>query len=312
MDVVVAGSHGLIGTALVAELRRQGHTVRRLVRSDPRGPDELRWDPDGGHLDPGALAGADAVVNLAGAGAGDHRLTASYRRTVLQSRTRTTSLISTTLAGLPDGPRILLQASAIGAYGDRGTTVLDESSARGDTFLAEVVRRWEASTAEAEAAGIRVAHLRSGIVLTPRGGALGRMLPIVRAGLGGRLGSGRQFWSWITLADEVGAILHLLTAPVSGPVNVTSPHPTPQVDVVRQLGRALHRPTVVPVPAFALRIALGEFSREVLGSVRAVPRVLLDAGYVFRHPTAADAAAWVAAGAPVPGDPLPDDRVAGT
>src|SRR4051794_30586750 len=205
MDVVVAGSHGLIGTALVAELVRQGHTVRRLVRSDPAGPDEIRWDPDGGHLDPEALTGADAVVNLAGAGVGDHRLTESYRRTVLQSRTRTTSLLSTTLAGMTDGPRVLLQGSAIGAYGERGATVLDESSPRGeDTFLAEVVRRWEASTAAAEDAGIRVAHLRSGIVLTPRGGVLGRMLPLVRAGLGGRLGSGRQFWSWITLADEVG------------------------------------------------------------------------------------------------------------
>src|SRR4051812_10291276 len=309
MDVVVAGSHGLIGTALVAELARRGHTVRRLVRSDPAGPDEVRWDPDGGRLDPGALAGADAVVNLAGAGVGDHRLTESYRRTVLQSRTRTTSLISTTLAGMADGPRVLLQGSAIGAYGERGGTVLDESSARGDTFLAEGVRRGGGSTAPPEDAGLRGGHLRSGIVLTPRGGALGRMLPLVRAGLGGRLGSGRQFWSWITLADEVGAILHLLTAPVAGPVNLTSPHPAPQIDVVRELARALHRPAVVPAPAFALRLVLGEFSRDILGSIRAVPRVLLGAGYVFRHPTAADAAAWVAAGAPVPSDPLPGDRV---
>jgi len=217
MIVVVAGSSGLIGTALVGRLRAEGHEVRRLVRRAPRTPDERTWDPDAGVLDPAALAGADAVVNLAGAGVGDKRLTPARKRVVLESRTRTTGLLARTVAGLDDPPRVLLQGSATGAYGYRGDTRVTEEEPYGTSYLAEVVRAWEAAAAPAVAdPRVRVAFLRTGIVLAPSGGALGRLLPLIRLGLGGPLGSGRQYWSWISLEDEVRAILHLLDAPVSG------------------------------------------------------------------------------------------------
>ncbi|MEN1976715.1 TIGR01777 family oxidoreductase [Cellulomonas olei] len=291
MIVVVAGSSGLIGTALVARLTAEGHQVRRLVRRPARTPDERTWDPDAGVLPPEALAGADAVVNLAGAGVGDKRLTADRKRVVLESRTRGTGLIASTLAGLDSPPRVLLQGSATGAYGDRGDEVVTEDEPYGDTFLAGVVRRWEAAAAPAvEHPDVRVAFLRTGIVLSARGGALGRLLPLVRLGLGGPLGSGRQYWSWITLEDEVRAVLHLLDAPVSGPVNLVA-QPATQVEVVRALAARLHRPAVLPVPAWALRVALGEFSQEILGSLRAVPDALTAAGFVHRHPTPEAAAA---------------------
>src|SRR5215218_2265890 len=217
MRIVVAGSHGLIGTALVARLRTDGHAVQRLVRRPAAGPGEISWDPARGVLEPRALAGADAVVNLAGAGVGDKRLTEAYKQVVRTSRTSTTSL----------------QASGIGAYGERGDDVLDESSPFGDTFFAGVVRDWEAAAAPAADAGARVAYLRTGIVLSPRGGALGRMLPMLRAGVAGKLGSGRQFWSWITLPDEIGAIVHLLHHDVAGPVNLAAPHPATNADLTR-------------------------------------------------------------------------------
>ncbi|QTE28401.1 TIGR01777 family oxidoreductase [Pengzhenrongella sicca] len=301
MRVVIAGSSGLVGTALVTFLSAQGHDVRRLVRRAPASPDEIRWDPDTGRLDPSDLEGADAVVNLAGAGVGDHRLTATYKRVVIDSRTRTTTLLAQTIAGLATPPEVLLQASGIGAYGllaGRGDEVLDESTALGDTFFAGVVRTWEGCAAPAEDAGVRVAYLRSGIVLAPRGGALGRLLPLVRAGVGGPLGSGRQYWSWITLTDEVAAIAHLLTAPVAGPVNFTSPEPATNADLTAALARAVHRPAVIKVPAFAVRLAIGEFSQEVLGSVRAVPRALSASGFTWTHPGIADAARWVTARPP--------------
>lgn len=296
MQIVVAGSQGLIGNTLVAALNRQGHDVRRLVRRAPAGADEISWDPDTGRLDPRDLDGTEAVVNLAGAGAADHRLTAAYRQVVLASRTRTASLLARTIAGLDARPRVLLQASGIGAYGThagRGDEVLDEFSTLGDTFFAGVVRAWEASTAPAQDAGIRVAHLRSGIVMAPSGGALGRLLPIVRAGLGGPLGSGRQYWSWISLVDEVGAIVHLLDAPVSGPVNLTTPHPATNAEITTALARAVHRPAFVRVPAFAVRLALGEFAQEVLGSIRALPGALSGSGFTWHHPDVPDVAAWV-------------------
>ncbi len=290
MVVVVAGSSGLIGTALLARLRAEGHTVRRLVRRPAVGPEEITWDPDAGVLDPAALAGTDAVVNLAGAGVGDQRLTAARKRVVLESRTRTTGLIARTIAGLDDPPRVLLQGSATGAYGYRGDDVVTEADPYGDSYLADVVRQWEAAAAPAvERSGVRVAFLRTGIVLARSGGAAGRLLPLVRLGLGGPLGSGRQYWSWISLEDEVRAILHLLDAPVSGPVNLVA-EPATQVEIVRALARAVHRPAVLPVPGFALRLALGQFSDEILGSLRATPAALTAAGFVHRHPTP-DAAA---------------------
>ncbi|MBO3084134.1 TIGR01777 family oxidoreductase [Cellulomonas fengjieae] len=293
MLVVIAGSHGFIGTALVPHLRRSGHEVRILVRAEAHGPAEIPWDPGTGRLDPHALAGADAVVNLAGVNVGSRPLTAARKREVLSSRLLTTDLLSRTLASLDDRPRVLLQASGIGAYGSRGDDVLDEGEPLGTTFFAGVVRRWEAATAPAQDAEVRVVHLRTGIVLGQGGGALGRLLPVLKAGLGGRLGSGRQFWPWITLVDEVRAIEHLLTAPVHGPVNLVTA-PSRNAEVVAALARALHRPVVVPVPAFALRAVLGDFSSEVLGSIRAVPAVLDASGFVPTHGDLRSAAEWVA------------------
>jgi uncharacterized protein (TIGR01777 family) len=293
MDIVVAGSHGLIGSELLAVLREQGHHVRRLVRRPPQTADEHEWDPDAGVLDPAVLEGADAVVNLAGAGIGDHRWTTAYKRTLVTSRTRTTGLIARTLAGLDDPAPVWLQGSAIGYYGDRGAQVLTETSTSGDGFLARLVREWEAATAPAQDAGVRVVHARSGIVLSPDGGALGRLLPLLRLGVGGRLGPGTQYWSWITLRDEVAALCHLLTAPVHGPVNVCAPQPATNAEITRELAAALRRPAVLAVPAFALRIALGELASDILGSQRALPTVLEASGFGFADPDLAGAARWV-------------------
>lgn len=293
MIVVVAGSSGLIGTALVQRLRAEGHEVRRLVRRAAGGADERTWDPDHGVLDPAHLADAGAVVDLAGAGVGDKRLTDARKRVVLESRTRTTGLLARTIADMDAPPRVLLQGSATGAYGYRGDTPVTEDEPYGDSYLAGVVRAWEAAAAPAvEREGVRVAFLRTGIVLAPSGGALGKLLPLIRLGLGGPLGSGRQYWSWITLEDEVRAILHLLDAPVSGPVNLTS-GPATQLELVRALAERAHRPAVLPVPGFAMQIALGQFSEEILGSLRAVPAVLEASGFVHRHPDAASAARYV-------------------
>ena len=295
MKILVAGSHGLIGTALVARLRHDGHTVHRLVRGPTAGPGEISWDPAAGRLDPRAVEDADAVVNLAGAGVGDRRLTPEYQDVVRSSRTSTTGLLARTIAGLGGRPPVLLNASGIGAYGERGDDVLDETSPLGDTFFAGVVRDWEGATAPAAQAGARVVLLRTGIVLTPRGGALERLLPIVRAGVGGRLGSGDQFWSWITLPDEIGAIVHLLRAhDVQGPVNLTAPHPATNAEVTREIARALHRPARLPVPAAALKLVLGAFSSEILGSIRALPAVLSASGFTWQHRSIGDAAEWVA------------------
>lgn len=291
MRVVVAGSHGLIGSALVGHLLAGGHDVVRLVRGTPAAGDQAPWDPDRGTLDPAVLADADAVVNLAGVNAGSRPLTPARRRAVVSSRLRTTTLLATTLAE-HGGARVLLQGSAVGAYGDRGDDELTEAEPLGHTFFADLVRRWEAATAPAEEAGVRVAHLRSGIVLAPHGGALGRLLPLVRLGLGGRLGSGRQFWSWITLHDEVRAIEHLLGADVHGPVNLVA-RADRNADVVAALASALNRPAAVAVPAFALRLVLGDFAQEVLGSARVVPAALAASGFAPDQPDLAAAAAWV-------------------
>jgi len=295
MQVVIAGSHGFIGGALVPLLRRDGHEVKVLVRGETRSPDEIAWDPDAGRLDPAALVGADAVINLAGVNPGSRPLTAARKKLVVSSRVNTTRLLARTLAALDDGPQVLLQASGIGAYGSRGDDVLDEDEPLGTTFFAGVVRQWEAATAPAADAGVRVVHFRTGIVLGSHGGALGKLLPVLRLGVGGRLGSGRQFWPWLTLTDEVRAIEHLLTADVHGPVNLVTA-PARNAEVVAALAKAMHRPAVVPVPAFALRIALGDFSSEVLGSIRAVPTVLAASGFVPTHPDLRTAAEWVANG----------------
>lgn len=293
MRVIIAGSHGLIGSALVRHLHEGGHDVVRLVRHEVRGADEIAWDPDAGRLDAADLAGADAVVNLGGAGVGDRRWTAAYRRTVLQSRTRPTSLLARTLAEVDGGPRVLLQGSAVGFYGDRGEEVLTEASPGGPGFLADVVRAWEDSTGAAVDAGVRVAHLRTGIVVSRSGGSFGRLLPLLRLGVGGPLGSGRNYWPWITLVDQVRAIEHLLTAEVAGAVNVVGPEPAPQGEVVRAIARELHRPAVLAVPRFALRIAVGEFADDILASQRVLPEVLTASGFTFTHADLAAAARWV-------------------
>lgn len=295
MDVVVAGSHGLIGSALVARLASRGHRVRRLVRGGATGPDDLGWDPVAGTLAPGALDGADAVVNLAGAGLGDRRWTRAYRDELRSSRLRGTELLARAVAACASPPA-LLQASAMGYYGDRGETTLPETAARGSGFLADLVVDWEAATGPAREAGARVALLRTSLVLAPHGGALGRLLPLVRAGLGGPLGDGRQYWSWITLDDHVAAVERIAASDVGGPVNLASPDPVPCRDLVRALAAALGRPAVLRVPRTALRVAVGAFADDLLTSARLDPVVLRESGFAYAHPRLDDAVRWVAEG----------------
>jgi uncharacterized protein (TIGR01777 family) len=283
VKVVITGASGLIGTALVRDLRGDGHDVLRLVRHAPTASDEAHWDPAHRLLDPAVFAGADAVVHLAGAGVGDKRWTESYRKTILDSRVSGTTTLAQTLAGLETPPAVLVSASAVGFYGDRGDQVLDESSPTGDGFLAEVVRQWEACTSPAEQAGIRVVHIRTGLVLSKDGGVLGKTLPLYKIGLGGRLGSGRQWMPWIALPDEVGAIRFLIdNDSLSGAVNLSAPDPVRNSDYTSAVGRAVHRPTLAAVPRFALRAALAGFADEgALVSQRMVPRRLTDAGFEF-------------------------------
>ncbi|HWA66949.1 MAG TPA: TIGR01777 family oxidoreductase [Mycobacteriales bacterium] len=285
MKVVITGSSGLIGTALVESLRGDGHDVVRLVRRDPAAPDEARWDPAAGVVDDAALTGADAVVNLAGAGIGDKRWTPAYKAEVRNSRIDATTTIATAVAR--HGVGVLVSGSAVGWYGDRGDDVLTESEPSGTGFLADLVRDWEAATEPAAQAGARVVRIRTGIVLSPDGGALAQMLPIFKAGLGGRLGSGRQWFPWISLADEIAAIRFVLdTGSVSGSLNLSAPQPVTNRELTAALGRALHRPAVAFVPRVALRIGLGEFADEgLLVSQRAVPAALLDAGFAFGDQT---------------------------
>lgn len=284
LRVAVTGASGLIGGALVESLRRDGHVALRLVRGTPAAADEIPWDPAAGRLDPERLEGLDAVVHLAGESIADGRWTAERRERIRRSRVEGTSLLARTLAGLRRPPRVLLSGSAVGFYGDRGDEVLDESAAVGAGFLAEVCRDWEAAAEPARAAGIRVAWLRTGVVLSRRGGALPRLILPFRWFAGGRLGGGRQWVSWIALEDEVGAIRHLLTNEVSGPVNLTAPNPVTNAELARAVGRVLRRPARFPVPAAALRLVLGEMASVLLDSTRALPRALERSGHVFRRP----------------------------
>lgn len=286
MKIAVTGASGLIGSALVPHLRARGDDVLRLVRRTAVAPDEVQWDPVAGSVDLDALAGVDAVVHLAGAGVGDRRWTDDYKRTILDSRVDGTRTIVDAMTRLDPRPRALVAGSAIGWYGDTGDRAVDESAPAGTGFLADVVRAWEAAADPAREAGIRVTHARTGLVVSSEGGAWQRLFPIFKAGLGGKLGSGRQYWSWISLRDEVAALTFLLdNEEIAGPVNLTGPQPVTNAEVTEVMGRVLRRPTVFTVPSFALKSVLGEFSSEVLGSTRVLPSVLTDAGFSWQDST---------------------------
>ncbi|MFI5767329.1 TIGR01777 family oxidoreductase [Streptomyces sp. NPDC051658] len=283
--IAVTGASGLIGAALVRSLRADGHEVVRLVRHPARAGDEVEWDPGRGYVDVAGLVGCDAVVHLAGAGVGDHRWTAAYKREIRDSRVLGTAAIAEAVASLDVPPKVLLSGSAIGYYGDTGDRAVDESAPAGEGFLPSVCVEWEAATAAAQEAGVRTVHARTGLVVGREGGAWGRLFPLFRAGLGGRLGNGRQYWSFIALHDEVAALRHILdTESLSGPVNLTGPDPVTNSEVTAAMGRVLHRPTLFTAPAPALRIALGDFAEDVLASQRVLPGRLLDSGFVFAFP----------------------------
>jgi len=289
VNVLVSGSTGLIGEALVTELEAGGHRVVRLSRSSRGGA--VRWDPMRGEIEAERLTGIDAAVHLAGESiAGGNpvtgRWTSKRKARILESRTKGTRLLAETLARLPAPPRVMVSASAIGYYGDRGDEVLREESTPGNSFLGEVCREWEAAADPAREAGMRVVHPRIGIVLSKEGGALGTTLPIFKLGGGGRIGNGRQWWSWVAFDDTIGAIVHSLTTDfLSGPVNVTSPNPLRNAEYTSILGRVLGRPTLVPLPAPVARIALGELADELLlASARVEPAKFEETGYSFRYP----------------------------
>ncbi|OON77707.1 TIGR01777 family oxidoreductase [Streptomyces tsukubensis] len=288
--IAVAGASGLIGSELVRSLKADGHEVVRLVRRTPAAKDEAEWDPQRQWVDSAALAGCDAVVNLAGAGVGDHRWTEGYKREIRDSRVLGTSALAEAVAALDTPPRVFLGGSAIGYYGDTGRQAVDENAPPGHGFLPDVCVEWEESSAPAAEAGIRTAHARTGLVVAKNGGAWGRLFPIFKAGLGGRMGDGNQYWSFISLHDEVAALRHILdTETLSGPVNLTAPEPLTNREVTAAMSRVLKRPALFPVPATALKVALGEFSGDVLGSQRVLPRQLLDSGFTFAFPEIDDA-----------------------
>ena len=287
MRIAVSGSTGLIGSEVVTVLSAAGHEVVRLVRRAPAPAEKaVRWDPEKGGVDAAGLEGLDAVVHLAGENIAAGRWTAARKAAIRDSRVNGTRLLCDTLAGLSRPPKTLVCASAIGYYGDRGEELLTEDSSPGAGFLPEVCREWEAATEVAARKGIRVVALRIGVVLSPRGGALSRMLPPFRAGLGGVIGNGRQYVSWIALDDLVGVVLHALrSGELRGPVNAVAPVPATNRELTEALGEVLSRPTLFPVPAFALRLALGEMADALLlASARVAPRRLEETGYRFRFP----------------------------
>jgi uncharacterized protein len=285
MRIAVTGSTGLIGSALVRSLRADGHDVVRLVRREAREADEASWDPQRGQVDTAALAGTEAIVHLAGAGVGDHRWTAAYKQTLRDSRVLGTATIARAAAALDPLPKALVCGTAVGYYGDTGSQAVDESAPPGDGFLADLCREWEASAAPAEEAGIRTVFARTGLVVSSRGGAWGRLFPLFQLGVGGRLGSGRQYWSFISTHDHIAALRHLVdAADLSGPVNLTAPEPATNREVTAAMGRVLRRPTFLSVPRFALRIAVGEFADDITGSQRVLPKRLLDHGFTFTYP----------------------------
>jgi uncharacterized protein (TIGR01777 family) len=279
-QVAVTGSSGLIGSALVGQLRADGFEVKKIVRRPVRNNDEVFWNPNVGEIDLAALSQVDAIIHLAGVGVGDKRWSAAYKSEILNSRLLGTTTIATAAKTL--GIKKFISASAIGYYGETGNRSVSESDRGGEDFLSVVCREWEA--AADLAIDIPTIKLRTGLVLDPTGGALGRMMPIFKFGLGGKLGNGKQWWSWITLHDEIRAIIFLLNSKITGPVNLTSPNPVTNQEFTAALARALNRPAIFPAPAFALRAALGGFSSEILGSKKIVPKVLTEAGFEFDYP----------------------------
>jgi uncharacterized protein (TIGR01777 family) len=278
--IAITGASGLIGSALVGHLKSEGHTVQRLVRRTPVSPDEIQWDPKTGYVDLDALRGVDAIIHLAGAGVGDKRWNKKYKAEILNSRLMGTTTIANAVTELQ--PDVFISASAIGWYGESGNRAVVESDKCGDDFLAAVCREWEAAADLAQ--NTRTVKIRTGLVLDPTGGALGKMLPLFRFGLGGKMGNGKQWWSWITLHDLIRAITFLLENEISGPVNLTAPNPVTNQEFTSALARAMHRPALFPAPAIALKIALGGFSSEILGSKKVVPFALTEAGFEWDYP----------------------------
>lgn len=279
--IAVTGASGLIGTALVGKLKSEGYTVQRLVRRPTVSSEEIYWNPANSEIDIAALEGVDAVIHLAGAGVGDKRWTKKYKAEILNSRLLGTTTIANAVAQVK--PKVFISSSAIGWYGETGNRAVVESDRGGDDFLAAVCREWEAA---ADLAGdVRTVKIRTGLVLDPTGGALGRMLPLFRFGFGGKLGNGKQWWSWITLHDQLRAILFVLeNQNISGAINLTAPNPVTNQEFTSALARALRRPALFPAPAFALKLALGGFSTEILGSKKVLPAALQEAGFNFDFP----------------------------
>jgi uncharacterized protein len=294
MRIVIGGSSGLIGTELVDSLRKDGHEVLRLVRRKPAAASEIHWNPATGELDISQLADVDVIINLAGAGVGDSRWTDKYKALILSSRVDSTSLLAKAAAELR--PEVFIAGSAIGWYGDTADRQVDETSPAGSGFLADVVVAWEKATEPAKAAGIRVVNIRTALVAAKNGGAWSRLLPIFKLGAGGKLGSGKQYWSFISMRDEIAAIKFVMSnSKIIGPVNLTAPEPATNAEVTKAMSKVFSRPALLPVPAFALKSILGEFSQEVLGSARVIPRVLLDAGFNFQDPNIESAMRTLAA-----------------
>ena len=291
--VAITGATGLIGSALSSYLVARGDDVRHLVRREARTGSEISWDPDQRRLDPADLEGVDAVVHLAGAGVADHRWTPAYKQSIMRSRTDGTAAVAAAVAAHGDRIR-LVSGSAVGYYGDRGEEILTEDSAPGHDFLAEVTQAWETATHPASAAGATVAMARTGLVMARQGGAFEPLVRLGRLGLAGPMGSGQQYWPWITLDDEIRALAHLVDhREVTGPVNLVGPEPLPQRQVVAEIGRQLGRPSVVPAPAFALRAVLGEFAGSVTDSQRVVPTRLRESGFDWVHATISSAVASI-------------------
>lgn len=292
MKVLVTGSSGLIGRELVAELARQGHETTRLVRRPAAGAGEATWDPSAGTIETAKLEGHDAAVHLAGAGIGDHKWSDDHKRAVLDSRVQGTGLLARTLAHLDQPPKVLVSGSAVGYYGYESGEPMTEASPKGNGFLADVVAAWEDAAAPAQDAGIRTVKVRSGVVLTAKGGALKKQLLPFKLGAGGRLGDGKQWLSWISLDDEVAAIIHLLTSEATdGAVNVTSPEPVTNAEFTATLARVLKRPAFMPVPTAALHVLFGmDMTKEMLlGGQKVLPTRLQESGYAFAHPGLEDA-----------------------